>query len=183
MLCSASASWVLSNFVFLHIPLPLTLLAFLSAAPCFWGSLLGNRSWVGGTWTQSCFSLVLACLHDAYFPRCLALNFLFRTLNFPSLFSFKYSIPGRNQTFVLHHTSGNMFFFSVQMWILVRIPVSHIDFATTSGNSLCTSCDVPWVIFQSYILFLLLLFDNSWVDDGKFPKDNVHSYFDSTKVP
>lgn len=120
MLCSASASWVLSNFVFLHIPLSPTLLAFLSAAPCFWGSLLGNRSWVGGTWTQSCFSLVLACLHDAYFPRCLDLNFLFRTLNFPSLFSSKYSIPRRNQTFVLHHTSGNMFFFSVQMWILVN---------------------------------------------------------------
>lgn len=120
MLCSASASWVLSNFIFLHIPLSPTLLAFLSAAPCFWGSLLGNRSWVGGTWTQSCFSLVLACLHDAYFPRCLDLNFLFRTLNFPSLFSSKYSIPRRNQTFVLHHTSGNMFFFSVQMWILVN---------------------------------------------------------------
>jgi len=119
LLCSASASWVLSNFVFLHIPLPLTLLAFLSAAPCFWGSLLGNHSWVGGTLTQSCFSLVLACLHDAYFPRCLDLNFLFRTLNFPSLFSSKYSIPGRNQTFVLHHISGNVLFF-VQMWILVN---------------------------------------------------------------
>lgn len=126
LLCSASASCVLSNFVFLHILLPLTSLAFLSVAHCFWGTFLGNHSPVERTWTQRSFFTCPEWLQDIYFPCCLDLNFLIRPLNISSSFSSKCSISskcsksGRNQTFVLDHIPGNLFSFSVQIWILVN---------------------------------------------------------------
>lgn len=156
LLCGGSASCVLPDLVSLCV------------TPCYKRSCQHPTASEGLSWEITLghkenghHATCSAWLQDDYFLCCLYLNFLVTPPNFPSPFSPKWSIPRRNQTFVLDHISGVCSSFSVQVWILVNCKATYLlsdaTFTSTFGNLSCTMCDVPCVYFMELFVSFIVI--------------------------